>query len=122
VKNIAAASETVARPDNLTQASQSHLGETNRDSPKPYCAKGRPGDPLNFFERANISPRREGSRLSEIPRWFLDAFFEPSPRRRWLAWASTSRLIENLRPERGAGRGRAQCDCSLNLVGECMAW
>ena len=107
VKKIVVASETVARPDNLAQASQSRLGETNRDSPKPYCMKGRPGDPLNFFERANISPTREGSRLSEIPRWFLDAFFEPSPRRRGLAWASTSRLSEILRLKRGLGRGRA---------------
>jgi len=48
LKNIAAASEIVARPDNLVQASQSHLGETNKDSPKPFCAKGRPGDSLNF--------------------------------------------------------------------------
>jgi len=47
-KNMAAAGETVARPINLAQASQSHLGETNRDSPKPVCARGRPGDPLKF--------------------------------------------------------------------------
>jgi len=39
---------TVARPDNLAQASQSRLGGTNRDSSKPFCAKGRPGDLLNF--------------------------------------------------------------------------
>jgi len=52
--------KTVARPANLAQASQSRLGEIDKDSPKPYCAKGRPGDSLNFLGRANISPRREG--------------------------------------------------------------
>ncbi|QCD89692.1 hypothetical protein DEO72_LG4g638 [Vigna unguiculata] len=46
---IAAAGDTVAIPVNLAQASQSRLGETNRDSPKPVCAKGRPGDPLKFL-------------------------------------------------------------------------
>jgi len=36
----------MARPDNLAQVSQSRLGETNRDSPKPFYAKGRPGEIL----------------------------------------------------------------------------
>jgi len=66
--------KTVARPANLAQASQSHLGEMGRGSPKPFYARGRPGDPLSIFERASVSPRREGSRLGETPRWFLDAY------------------------------------------------
>ncbi|QCD89955.1 hypothetical protein DEO72_LG4g907 [Vigna unguiculata] len=81
----------MARPVNLAQAGQSRLGEMNRDSPKPYYANGRPGDPLMNFERASISPRREGSRLSEIPHGFPDAFSSPrlgeggSPERACLA-------------------------------------
>jgi len=67
----------VARPTNLAQASQSRLGVMNRDSPKPYYVRGCPGDPLIIFERANISPRRKGSRLSEIPLCSLDAFSSP---------------------------------------------
>jgi len=39
-RTIATVGETVAIPVNLAQASQSRLGETNRDSPKPVCAKG----------------------------------------------------------------------------------
>ncbi|QCE15104.1 hypothetical protein DEO72_LG11g2112 [Vigna unguiculata] len=57
-----------ARAVNLAQASRARLSESDEGSPKPFYAKRRPGDPLNFFERANISPKREGSRLSEIPR------------------------------------------------------
>jgi len=41
--------KTVARPANLAQVSQSRLGEMNRDSPKPYYARGRPGEPLIIF-------------------------------------------------------------------------
>jgi len=47
-KNMDVAGETVARPVNLAQASQSRLGETNRDSPKLVCTRGRSGDPLKF--------------------------------------------------------------------------
>ena len=65
------------RPANLAQATQSRLGEMNRDSPRPHYAKGLSGDPLIIFERASISPRREGSRLSEIPRWFLVPLSSP---------------------------------------------
>jgi len=52
----------VARPVTLAQASQSRLGEMNRDSPR------------TIFERASTSPRREGSRLREIPRVLLPFF------------------------------------------------
>jgi len=38
--------KTMARPANLAQASQSPLGEMDKDSPKPYYAKGRPSDQL----------------------------------------------------------------------------
>jgi len=55
-----------------------------------------PRRPAYYFERASISPRREGSRLSEIPRCPLDVFFEPSPRRRGLAWARPFSLSEGL--------------------------
>jgi len=44
----------VARPVNLAQASQSHLGETNIELAKDFCTKGRPGDQLDFLsERAS---------------------------------------------------------------------
>jgi len=36
-----------------------------------FLAKGCPGDPRCLFERVSISPKREGSRLSEIPRVLL---------------------------------------------------
>jgi len=99
--------KTVTRPVNLAQASQSRLGETNRDSPKPLLRERSPRRPALYFERASISPRREGSRLSEIPRCFLGVF-EPSLRRRGLAWARMSRLSETLQPERGVGRDSAE--------------
>jgi len=57
---IAAAGETVARPVNFAQASQSRLGETNRDSPKPVCAKGRPGGPLKFLSEQTSRPGERG--------------------------------------------------------------
>ena len=37
---------TVAESDRLAQANLSRLGESYRDSPKCFFAKGRPGDPL----------------------------------------------------------------------------
>ncbi|QCD90156.1 hypothetical protein DEO72_LG4g1110 [Vigna unguiculata] len=57
---MAAAGEIVARPVNLAQASQSRLGETNRDSPKPVCARGRPGDPLKFLSERASRPGERG--------------------------------------------------------------
>jgi len=53
---MAVADETVARPVNLTQASQSRLGETNRDSPKPVCARGRSDDPLKILSEQASCP------------------------------------------------------------------
>jgi len=85
--------KTVARPANLAQVSQSRLGKTNRDSPKPFCAKRSPRRPALLFERVSISSRREGSRLSEIPRVLLLPFSSPhlgerdSPGRDPSAWA-----------------------------------
>ncbi|QCD86762.1 hypothetical protein DEO72_LG3g1288 [Vigna unguiculata] len=52
--------EIVARLVNLAQTSQSCLGETNRDSPKPVCAKGRPGDPLKFLSERTSRPGERG--------------------------------------------------------------
>ena len=67
--------------DFLAQASMSRLGEINRGSPKLLHANDRSGDPRPFFERASNSPKREGSRLSEIPHGATIPLFEPSPRR-----------------------------------------
>jgi len=87
VKNLAAAGETVARLVNLAQAGQSRLSETDRGSPRLDFASGRLGDPLLVFEQASISPRREGTRLSETPRWLLVP-------------PSSPRLSEGVPPER----------------------
>jgi len=87
--------KTVARPANLAQASQSRLGEMNRDSPKPVCTKGRPGDPLNFWASEHLAQAR-GVSPKRDPALVSGCSFEPSLRRRGLAWASTSRLSEGL--------------------------
>ncbi|QCD87117.1 hypothetical protein DEO72_LG3g1649 [Vigna unguiculata] len=68
--------ETVARSDNLAQASLSRLGEMSIDSPRPFHARGRSGNHLRF-ERARmrighcfcVSSSRlgEGNSLSERP-------------------------------------------------------
>ncbi|QCE03030.1 hypothetical protein DEO72_LG8g1047 [Vigna unguiculata] len=59
--------KTMARPANLAQASQSRLGETNRDSPKPFYARGRPGDPLFFLsERASRPGERACNSLGSL--------------------------------------------------------
>jgi len=71
---MAAAGETVARPINLAQASQSHLGETNRDSPKPVCARGRPGDPLKFWASEHLAQAR-GVSPKRDPALRLDVLF-----------------------------------------------
>jgi len=39
---------TVARPVNLAQASQSCLGEINRELAQDFRAEGRPGDQFGF--------------------------------------------------------------------------
>ncbi|QCE13704.1 hypothetical protein DEO72_LG11g700 [Vigna unguiculata] len=57
---MAVAGEIVARSVNLAQASQSRLGETNGDSPKPVCARGRPGDPLKFLSERASRPGERG--------------------------------------------------------------
>jgi len=57
---MAATGETMARPVNLAQASQSRLGETNGGSPKPICARGRPGDPLKFLSERASRPGERG--------------------------------------------------------------
>ncbi|QCD91227.1 hypothetical protein DEO72_LG4g2192 [Vigna unguiculata] len=63
--SLSEARSTEARPRCFTRA----VAQTNHVAP----------------ERASISPKREGSRLSEIPHELLFPFFEPSPRRRGLA-------------------------------------
>ena len=52
-KNMVVVGETVARPVNLAQASQSRLGETNRDSPKP-------DDPLKILSEQASRPGERG--------------------------------------------------------------
>jgi len=69
--------KTVARPDNLAQVSQSRLGEMDRDSPRPFLRDRSPRRLAQFSERANVSPKREGSRLSEIPCELLRPFLSP---------------------------------------------
>jgi len=44
---------------------------------------------VQYFKRASISPKREGVSPKRDPAWFSWCPFEPSPRRRGLAWAST---------------------------------
>jgi len=56
--------KTVARSDNLAQASLSRLGKMSRDSPKPFYARGCSSDQLSF-ERPSVSLKRGDSRLSE---------------------------------------------------------
>ncbi|QCD78056.1 hypothetical protein DEO72_LG1g1685 [Vigna unguiculata] len=64
------------------------------------------------------SPRREGSRLSEIPRVLLLHVSSPRLGEGGLAWARTSRLSETLQPERGAGRDSAMWDGFLGFLGD----
>jgi len=66
--------QTVADTDSLAQASLPRPDEMCRGLPRDSCASGRPGDQSVIFERADNSPRREGSRLSEIPRCSCSCF------------------------------------------------
>ena len=50
----------VARPVNLAQASQSRLGEMNRELAQDFCAKGRPGDQLSFLSEQASRPGKRG--------------------------------------------------------------
>jgi len=61
-----------------------------------FFAKGRPGGQLFNFERANNSPRREGSRLSEIPHCFPVLVLSPRLGGGGLAWARPFSLSEVL--------------------------
>jgi len=55
---------TVARTDNLTQASLSRLGEISRGLPMPFYASCRSGDQILFWARECLAQAR-GSHLSE---------------------------------------------------------
>ncbi|QCD83249.1 hypothetical protein DEO72_LG2g3592 [Vigna unguiculata] len=57
-----------SRPSKLVSPRRDEQGLTQA----LFYARGRPRDPLSIFERASVSPKREGSRLSKIPCWFLD--------------------------------------------------
>jgi len=60
LENMAVAGETVVRPVNLAQASQSRLSETNRDSPRPVYARGHPGDPPFILSERASRPGERG--------------------------------------------------------------
>jgi len=77
---------TVARADNLAQATLPRLGEMSRDSPRSFDASGRSSDQLSF-ERASVSLRRGESHLIKNMQRPLFLCVELSPRRRELAWA-----------------------------------
>jgi len=76
-ENLAVPDEPVARPVNLAQASQSRLGEMKQGARLGLLRERSPRQPARRFERASISPRREGSRLSEIPYVLLLPFSSP---------------------------------------------
>jgi len=84
---------TVARPVNLAQASQSRLGEMKQGARPGLLHERSPRRPAWTLERGNTSPRREGSRLSEIPWCFLSAPSNPRP------GEGGARLSEHVSPE-----------------------
>jgi len=61
----------VAGTDKLAQASWSRLGEINRGWPKPFFPRMVAQATHCDSERVSISPKREGYRLSKIPRVLL---------------------------------------------------
>ena len=62
----------------------------------------------HLAQARGVSPKRD-------PVCAPAPLFEPSPRRKGLAWASTFRLSETPQPERGIGRGCALFGCLLIL-------
>jgi len=76
-KNMVVPDKPVARPVNLVQASQSRLGEMNRELASGILRERSPRWLARRFERASISPKREGSRLSEISHVLLLPFSSP---------------------------------------------
>ena len=65
----------------LAQVSMSRLGKINKA--RPSCLTRAVAQVTHVaLERASISPKLEGSRLSEIPREAIVPLFEPSPRRK----------------------------------------
>ena len=65
---MAVTGETVTKPVNLAQASQFRLGEMKQGARLRLLREKSLRRPARHFGRAGNSPRREGSRLSEIPR------------------------------------------------------
>ncbi|QCD87360.1 hypothetical protein DEO72_LG3g1894 [Vigna unguiculata] len=65
-------------------ASMSRLGEINRGCPSCFTQAVAQATHV-LFERVSVSSKREGSRLSEIPREATVPLFEPSPRRGGIA-------------------------------------
>jgi len=111
--------KTMARPDNLAQASQSRLGEIERDSPKPFLRERSPE--LSFWASERLAQAREVS-----PRWdpreLLFLLFEPSPRRRGLAWAKPLAWARpfNLSEELGETVWLCGCFWNSEMVYACL--
>ena len=91
--------KTVARPDNLVQASQSRLGEMDKDSPRPFVRERSLRRPAQFLSEQTSRPSEGGSP-------------EPEP----LAWVRPFSLSE------GLGEAVWLCGCFWNpeMVYACL--
>jgi len=74
-----------------------------------FCARYRLSDAFPFWA-SHILAQARRARLSERAQEATVPVFEPSLRRRGLAWARVSRLSETLQPERGVGRDNVMFD------------
>ncbi|QCE11190.1 hypothetical protein DEO72_LG10g2423 [Vigna unguiculata] len=111
---MAVAGKTVARPVNLAQASQSRLGETNRDSLKPVCAKGRPGNPLRFLSEQTSRPGERGETFRVALQWSGRNSMAPVSGSPW--WCPIC-IISSRSSSSGSSRGIHQkCKHPLNLT------
>jgi len=120
-ENMAVTGETAARSVNLAQATQSRLGEANKDSPWPDRTNSRPGDSLNFWASEPLAQAR-GISLKRDPA-VVPVFLRFKSRLSGgrLAWARLARLSETLQPERGVwakqcGVGLRFCPLVLGFV------
>jgi len=115
-ENMAVTGETAARSVNLAQATQSRLGEANKDSPWPDRTNSRPGDSLNFWASEPLAQARGISLKRDpavVPVFLVSslAWAEGgSPELAWLAWARPFSLSE------GFGRNSVVLDCVFVLL------
>ena len=98
----------------LYACTRENSGELWFSRPSEHVSPRRDQQRLAQAASREQSLKRDGSHLSEIPHEATVPLFEPSPRRRGLAWARASRLSETLQLERGVGRG--QCGAWLFIV------